>query len=189
MAHVQTHRQGPLVVEGTRRSVVARPAGRRVPGEARVTLPTWPWRDSPQAPGLRDARVTARSAPNGRVTLVRVDPPGEARCDWLGRAATRAAPRLIRAWSRRRWREHPFRPRKPVWATAAGHVPTADASDGPLGWRVWAGLVRLSTARVRLQGRVTRDAIVFRLTHDGRFLHSDLRACQALSWDLRLEAA
>jgi hypothetical protein len=57
--------------------------------------------------------------------------------------------------------------------------------------RVWDKHLpgRILGARVRLQGRVPIEAIVFRLTQDGRFLHSDLRACQARSWDLRLEAA
>jgi len=61
LGHVHTPQQGTLVVEGTRRSVVSLPDGRRVTGEDLRTRPDWPWRESPQAPGRRDARLTATS--------------------------------------------------------------------------------------------------------------------------------
>jgi DDE superfamily endonuclease len=79
LGHVHTHQQGTLVVEGKRRDVFSLPDGRRVPGEDLRTRPDWPWRESPQVPGLRDARLTATRTTYGRVTLVLVDNPGEDR--------------------------------------------------------------------------------------------------------------
>jgi hypothetical protein len=149
------------------------PAGRRVQGQALVTQPDGPWRDSLQVPGLRDARFTATSATDGRVTRVLVDKPGEARFSLLGPATTISAPRLIRAWSRRRWSEHTVRTLTHLLAAEACQVPTDDAYDGPLVWRWLAGLVRLYTVRFRLKDRVTMEEIVFSLKHHWRFLTAE----------------
>ena len=64
---------------GKRRYVFPLPDGRRVTGADLRTPSDWPWRNSPQVRGLRYARLTATSATYGRVTLVLVDTPGEAR--------------------------------------------------------------------------------------------------------------
>jgi hypothetical protein len=125
-----------------------------------------------QGRGLRQARLTATRATYGRVTLVLVDQPGDERGDVRCRATPISAPRLSRAWSRRSWMAPTFRTLTHLWAAEACQVQTEDAYDGHLVWRLLAGLVRLSTARFRLQGRVTREAIVFRLKPHGRFLTS-----------------
>jgi hypothetical protein len=101
LAPIHIHQQGTFVVEGKRRYVFVLPDGRRVTGADLRTRPDWPWRDSPQAQGLRYARLSATSATYGHVTLVLVDKPGEARFYLLCRETTMAAPRLLRAWSRR----------------------------------------------------------------------------------------
>ena len=84
-----------------------------------------------------------------------------------------SAPRVIRAWGRRRWIEQTFRTLKHLWAAEVCQVQTAEAYDGHLVWRLLAGLGLFSTARCCWQGRVTMEAIVFRLTHHGRFLTSE----------------
>jgi len=159
-----------------------------VKGEDLLTPPDWPWRDSPQVPGRRYARLTATSATYGRVTLVVVNTPGEERFYLLCRETTIAAPRLIRAWIRRSWMEHAFRTLKPLLATEACQVQTEDAYYGHLGWRLLAGLVLLYTARFCLQGRVTMAEMVFSLKQYWRFLTSEPLDFHALSWDLNLEA-
>jgi hypothetical protein len=189
LGHVHTHQQGTLVVEGKRRYVFTLPDGRRVTGEDLQTWPDWPWRESPQAPGLRYARLTATSPTYGRVTLVLVDKPGEDRFYWLCRETLITAPRLIRAWSRRSWIEHTFRTLKHLLAAEACQVHTEDAYYGHLVLRLLAGLVLLYTARCRLKGRVTMEEIVFSLKHHWRFLSSEPLEFYALSWDLNLEAA
>jgi hypothetical protein len=55
--------------------------------------------------------------------------------------------------------------------------------------RLLAGLVLLYTARILCKGRVTLEAIVFSLTHHGRFLNAKNLELHGLSWDLDLEAA
>lgn len=107
----------------------------------------------------------------------------------LCRETTIAAPRLIRAWSRRSWIEHAFRTLKHLLATEACQVQTEDAYYGHLVLRLLAGLVLLYTARFCLQGRVTMEEMVFSLKHHWRFLTSEPLDFHALSWDLNLEAA
>jgi hypothetical protein len=189
LGHVHAHQQGALVVEGKRRYVVALPDGRLVTGADLRTQSDWPWRNSPQVRGLRYARLTAISATYGRVTLVLVDTPGEARFYLLCPATTISAPRLIRAWSRRSWIEHTFRTLKHLLAAEACQVQTEDAYYGHLVLRLLAGLVLLYTARFRLQGRVTMEERVCSLKHYGRFLTSEPLELYALSWDLDLETA
>ena len=173
LGHVHTHQQGTLVVEGKRRSVFSLPEARRVTGEDLRTRLDWPWRDSPQARGLRYARLTATSATYGRVTLVLVDKPGEARFYLRCKETSISAPRLIRAWGRRSWIEQTFRTLKHLLAAEACQVQTEDAYYGPLVLRLLAGLVWLYTARFCLQGRVTMEEIVFSLKHHWRFLNSE----------------
>lgn len=189
LAHIQTHQQGTLVVEGKRRYVFVLPNGRRVKGQELVTQSDWPWRDSLQVPGLRYARFTATSATYGRVTLVLVDKPGEARFYLLCRETTLSAPRLVRAWHRRNWIEHTFRTLKHLLAAEACQVQTEDAYYGHLVLRLLAGLVLLYTARFPLKGCVTMEEIVFSLKHHWRLLTSESLELHALSWDLSLEAA
>ena len=98
--------------------------------------------------------------------------PGAAGDDLLGQATPRTAPGLIRAWTRRRGMAPSCRTRTQLWATEACQVPGEEASDGPLGWRLGAGLVRFSTTPGRCSGRVTRAESVVSLTHHGRFLTS-----------------
>ena len=172
LAHIQMHQQGTLVVEGKRRYVCVLPDRRRVKGQELVTQPDWPWRDSLQVPGLRYARFTATSATYGRVTRVLVDTPGEERFYLWCRETPLSAPRLIRAWHRRRGIEQTCRTLKHLWAAEACQVQTEDADDGPLVWRLWAGLVLLSTVRCRLKGHVTMAESVFSRQQHGRFLTS-----------------
>jgi hypothetical protein len=189
MAQVASHQQGTLLVEGKRRDVFQLPDGRRVTGQDLRARADWAWRDSPQVPGLRDARLTAMSPTYGAVTVVIVDEPGEERYYLLCQATPLTAPRLIRAWKRRSWIEHTFRTLKHLLATEVCQVPGEDAYYGHLVLRLLAGLILLYTARVLFKGRMTMEEILFTLKHYWRFLDSELLEFHGLSWDLRPGAA
>jgi len=171
-AHVARQPRGTAVVEGQQTAVCRRSDGRRGTGQERLTRPDGAWRDRLQRPGRRDARRTATSPTSGTVPVVIGKAPGAACSDRRCQATPRTAPRLIRAWKRRSWSADAFRTLQQWWATDAWQVHGEDADDGHLVWRLWAGLVRLDTARRRLNGRVTLEAIVFSLTPHGRFRHS-----------------
>ena len=172
LAHVAHDQCGTVVVEGKRTYVFQLSDGRRVTGHELLTRADWPWRDSLQLPGMQYVRLTATSPTYGLVTVVIVKEPGEA-CYYLRCQATPlTAPRLIRAWKRRRWIDHYFRTLKHLLATEACQVQGEDAYYGHLVLRLLAGLVLLYTARRLLKGRVTMEEIVFSLTHHWRFLTS-----------------
>jgi len=189
LAHVARHQRGTAVVGGKRPDVFRLPDGRRVTGQELLTQVDWPWRDSLQRPGRRSVRLTATSPTFGSVTVVLVNEPGQPRDDLLCQAPPLTAPRLIRAWKRRSGSAHSCRTLQPLWATEACQVDEEDAYDGHLVWRLLAGLVLLYTARRLLNGRVTREEIVFSLTHHWRFLTSKDLELQGRSCDLDLDAA
>lgn len=116
MTPVETQHHGTLLVEVKTTYMFHLPDGRRVKGRDFRTRADWPWHDSAQVPGVRDARLTAISPSDGRVTVVIVEAPGRERSYLLCRATPVAAPRLIRAWKRRSWIEHPFRTLKHLLA-------------------------------------------------------------------------
>jgi hypothetical protein len=174
MEPVRADPLGTLLVEGKSRDVFPRPDGRGVTGQDLLTRADWPWRDCPQVPGLRDARLTATSPTSGAVTVVIVAEPGEEHDSLLCQATALTAPRLIRAWKRRSGIAHTFRTLKHLLATETCQVPGEDADYGPLVWRLLAGLIRLYTARVLCKGRMTMEEILFSLNHDWRFLDSEL---------------
>jgi len=189
LEHVATSTQGTLLVEGQRSYVLRLPEGRRTTGQDFLTRRDWPWHDSAQLPGFRDARLTATSPSYGRVTLVLVDQPGRDRDDLRCQETPMAAPRLIRASRLRSWMAHSFRTLKHLLATEACQAPTEGAYFGPVVLRLLAGVVLLYTARVLCKGRVTMEEILFSLKHDWRFLDSELLEFHRLSWDLPVEAA
>jgi hypothetical protein len=189
LAHLAHHQHGTMVVEGKRTYVFQLPDGRRVTGQELVTRVDWPWRDSLQLPGMRYARLTATSPTYGPVTVIIVKEPGETCYYLLCQVTPRTAPCLIRAWKRRSWIEHSFRPLKHLLAAEACQVHEEDAYYGHLVLRLLAGLVLFYTARRLFKGRVTMEAIVFSLKHHWRFLNSKDLELHELSWDLRLAAA
>jgi hypothetical protein len=189
LTHVALQQQGTLLVEGKRTYVFDLPDGRRVTGQDLLTRGDWPWHDSAQLPSVRSVRLMATSQTYGAVTLVIVDKPGQARFYLWCRETARSAPRLIRAWTRRRWIEHHFRRLKHLLATDACQVQGENAYYGHLVLRLMAGLVLLYTARLVCKGQVTMEEILCSLKHDWRFLDSELLELHGLSWDLSSEAA
>jgi hypothetical protein len=141
----------------------------------------WPWRDSPQVPGVRYARLPATSPTYGAVTLIVVDEPGEDQFYVLCFATVISAPRLIRAWKRRHWIEHCFRTLKHLLATGACQVHSEDAYYGHLVLRLMGCLVLFYTSRVICKGRLTMEEIIFSLKHYWRFMDCEALELKALS--------
>jgi hypothetical protein len=121
-----THR-GTLLVEGKSTYTFALPDGREVKGHDLQQQRDWPWRHSPQIPGMRYARLRATSPTYGRVTLIVVSEPREEQFYVMCLNTAISGPRLIRAWKRRHWIEHCFRTLKHLLATGACQVQSEDA--------------------------------------------------------------
>jgi len=189
MRHIAGEHQGTLLVEGKSPYVFHLADGRRVTGHDLVTRPDWPWRESPQVPGVRSARLTATSPTYGEVTVVVVDAPGRERYYLLCLATAISAPRLIRAWQRRHWIEQCWRTLKHLLATEACQVRTEAAYYGHLVLRLMGYFVLFYTTRVLLRGRVTMAEMVFSVKHHWRFVHSEPLELEALSWRLGRQVA
>jgi hypothetical protein len=160
MRHVATTHQGTFLVEGKSTYTFALPDGHQVKGEDLQQQRDWPWRESPQVPGVRYVRLRATSPTYGAVTLIIVHEPGVALYYLLCLATAISGPRLIRAWKRRHWIEHCFRTLKHLLATGACQVQSEDAYYGHLVLRLIGCLVLLYTSRVVCKGRLTMEEMV-----------------------------
>lgn len=165
MRHVRDAHQGVLLVQGKSTYVFTLPDGQKVKGRDLVKGDKWPWRQSLEAPGCRYARLRARSATYGEVTLVLVDKPGEDRFYLMALATEIRATRLLQLWSRRALIEQVFRTLKSLLATDACQVRSEDAYYGHLVLRLIASFVLHYTSRVIFKGRVTMEEMIFNLKH------------------------
>jgi hypothetical protein len=181
MRHVATTHQGTFLVEGKSRYVFDLPDGRQVKGHDLQQHREGPWRDSPQVPGVRYAPLRATSPTYGAVTLIVIEEPREEPCYVMCLDTAISGPRLIRAWKRRHWIEHCFRPRKHLLATSACQVHSEDAYYGHLVLRLRGCLVLFYTSRVIRKGQLTLEEIIFSLKHYWRFVNSEALELQALS--------
>jgi hypothetical protein len=181
MGHVTTRHQGTFLVEGKSTYVFALPDGRQVTGSDLQHQRDWPWRDSPQVPGVRYARLRATSATYGAVTLIVVDAAGEEQFYVMCLDTAISGPRLLRAWKRRSWSEYCFRTLKHLLATGACQVHSEDAYYGHLVIRLMGCLVLFYTSRVICKGRLTMEEIIFSLKHYWRFVDCEALELKALS--------
>jgi hypothetical protein len=147
MRHVATTHQGTLVVEGNSTYVFELPDGRQVKGHDLQHQREWPWRHSPQVPGVRYARLRATSSTDGAVTLIVLDAPGEEQCYVMCRETAISGPRLRGAWKRRSWIEHCLWTLKHSLATGACQVHSEDGYYGDLVIRLMGCLVLFYTSR------------------------------------------
>jgi len=165
MRHVSDAHQGTLFVQGKSTYAFILDDGRKVKGGDLVNGDAWPWRQSLDAPGCRYARLRAKSATYGKVTLILVDKAGEDRFSVCCLTTPIRAPRLLRVWSRRHLIEQVFRTLKHLLATDACQVHSEDAYYGHLVLRLIASFVLYYTSRVIFKGRVTIDEIIFNVKH------------------------
>ncbi len=163
--HVQNSHQGILLVQGKSHDVFTLADGRKVKGADLIKGDDWPWRQSLYAPGCRYARLRAKSATYGEVTLIVVDKNGEDHFYVFCLATEIPATRLLRVWSRRHLIEQVFRTLKHLLAPGACHVQSEDASYGHLVLRLIASFVLYYTSRVLFKGRVTMEEMIFNLKH------------------------
>jgi hypothetical protein len=161
MRHVATTHEGTLLVEGKSTYVFELPDGRQVKGGDLQQASDWPWRESPQAPGVRYARLRATSPTYGAVTLIVVDAHGEDQFYMMCLATAISGPRLIRAWKRRHWIEYCFRTLKHLLATGACQMQNEDAYYGHLVLRLMGCFVLMYTSRVVCKGQLTMEEILF----------------------------
>jgi hypothetical protein len=189
MRHVATTHQGTLLVEGKSTYVFALSDGRQVKGDDLQHQRDWPWRHSPQVPGVRYVRLWAISPTYGAVTLIVVDEHGEDQFYIMCLATAIRGPRLIRAWKRRSWIEYCFRILKHLLATGACQVHSEEAYYGHLVWRLRGCWVLLYTSRVICKGRLTMEEIIFSLKHYWRFVDCDALELKALSQGVDEKAA
>jgi hypothetical protein len=181
MHHVATTHQGTFLVEGKSIYVFELPDGRLVKGHDLQQQRDWPWRHSPQVPGLRYARLPATSPTYGAVKLIVVSEPREEQFYVMCLDTAISGPRLIRAWKRRHWIEHCFRTLKHLLATGACQVHGEDAYHGHLVLRLMGCLVLFYTSRVISKGRLTMEEIIFSLKHYWRFVDCEALELTALS--------
>src|ERR671932_1473466 len=189
MRHVATTHEGTFLVEGKSTYTFKLYDGRQVKGEALQHQHDWPWRYSPQVPGVRYARLRATSPTYGIVTLIVVSEPREEQFYVMCLATPMSGPRLIRAWKRRHWIEHCFRTLKHLLATGACQVHSEDAYYGHLVLRLMGSLVLFYTSRVVCQGRLTMEEILFSLKHYWRFVDCEALELKALSQGVDEKAA
>jgi hypothetical protein len=189
MRHVATAHEGTLLVEGKSTYVFALADGRQVKGSDLQQPSDWPWRQSPQVPGVRYRRLRATSPTYGAVTVIMVDEPGVEQFYLLCLDTPISAPRLIRAWKRRYWIEYCFRTLKHLLATGACQVQNEDAYYGHLVLRLLGCLVLFYTSRVVCKGQLTMEEIIFSLKHYWRFVDCEALELRALSHGVDEKAA
>lgn len=189
MRHVAMTHQGTFLVEGKSTYVFALPDGRQVKGQDLQQRRDWPWRHSPQVPGMRYARLRATSPTYGAVTIIVVSEPKEEQFYVMCLETATSAPRLIRAWKRRSWIEHCFRTLKHLLATGACQVHSEEAYYGHLVLRLMGCFVLFYTSRVICKGRLTMEEIIFSLKHYWRFVDSEALELKALSQEMDAKAA
>jgi hypothetical protein len=181
MHHVTMTHQGTFLVEGKSTYVFTLPGGRQVKGSDLQQSGDWPWRDSPQVPGVRYVRLRATSPTYGAVTIIVVSEPREEQFYVMCLDTAISGPRLIRAWKRRHWIEHCFRTLKHLLATGACQVHSEDMYYGHLVLRLMGCLVLFYTSRVICQGQLTMEEIIFSLKHYWRFIDCEALELKALS--------
>jgi hypothetical protein len=181
MRHVAMTHQGTFLVEGKSTYVFTLPDGRQVKGNTLQQQREWPWRDSPQVPGIRYARLQATSPTYGAVTIIVVSETREEQFYVMCLDTAISGPRLIRAWKRRHWIEHCFRTLKHLLATGACQVHSEDAYYGHVVLRLMGCMVLFYASRVICKGRLTMEEIIFSLTHYWRFIDSEALELKALS--------
>ncbi len=189
MRHVATTHRGTLLVEGKSTYVFRLADGRQMKGEDLQHQRAWPWRDSPQSPGMRYARLRATSPTYGAVTVLIVEEPGAEQFYVLCLDTAISGPRLIRAWKRRWWIEYCFRTLKHLLATSACQMHSEDAYYGHLVLRLMGCLVLFYTSRVICKGRLTMEEIIFSLKHYWRFVDCEALELKALSQGMDAKAA
>jgi hypothetical protein len=189
MRYVATTHEGTFLVEGKSTYTFALPDGRQVKGSDLQQASDWPWRESPQVPGVRYVRLRATSPTYGAVTLIVVSEPREEQFYVMCLDTAISGPRLIRAWKRRHWIEYCFRTLKHLLATGACQVQSEEVYYGHLVLRLMGCFVLFYTSRIICKGRLTMEEIIFSLKHYWRFVDSEALDLKALSWGVDEKAA
>jgi hypothetical protein len=189
MRLVATTHGGILLVEGKSTYVFELADGRQVTGSDLQQSRDWPWRRSPQVPGVCYVRLRATSPTYGAVLITIVDEAGAGQYYLMCLDTDISSLRLMRAWKRRSWIEYCFRTLKHLLATGACQVHREEAYYGHLVLRLMGCLVLFYTSRVICKGRMTMEEIIFSLKHYWRFVDSEALELQALSQGVGVKTA
>ena len=189
MPHVAMTHQGTFLVEGKSTYTFELPDGQQVKGHDLQQYREWPWRDSPQTPGVRYVRLRATSPTYGAVTITIIKEPSADQYYVICLETAISSPRLIRAWKRRHWIEYCFRTLKHLLVTGACQVQNEDAYYGHLVLRLMGCFVLMYTSRVVCKGQLTMEEIIFSLKHYWRFVDSEALELKALSQGVDEKAA
>jgi hypothetical protein len=189
MRLVATAHGGTLLVEGKSTYAFTLADGSQVKGEDLRHRHDWLWRHSPQAPGVRYARLRATSPTYGAVLITIVDEAGAGQYYLMCLDTDISSPRLMRVWKRRSWIEYCFRTLKHLLATGVCQVHSEDAYYGHLVMRLIGCLVLFYTSRVLCKGRMTMEEIIFSLKHYWRFVGCEALELKALSQGMDGKAA
>jgi hypothetical protein len=100
MRHMATTHEGTFLVEGKSTYVFEVADGQQVKGSDLRQPSAWPWRHSPQAPGVRYAQLRATSPTYGAVIITIVAELGAEQYYLMCFDTAISGPRLIRAWKR-----------------------------------------------------------------------------------------
>ena len=165
MTHIRDQHQGVFVVQGKSSYAFVLKDGRKIKGSDLLRDDALPWRQSLDAPGCRYARLRARSATYGEITLIVVDKAGEDRFYLMTLEQQMPSTRLLRLWSRRTLIEQVFRTLKSLLATDACQVRNENAYYGHLVLRLIASFVLHYTSRMLFKGRVSMDEMIFNVKH------------------------
>jgi hypothetical protein len=96
----ESRKQRTFLVQGKRSDVFERPDGCQVQGEDLQQHSGWPWRHSPQIPGVRYAWRRATSSTYGAATILMVNEPNTDQFYLMYIETAISAPQLIRTWKR-----------------------------------------------------------------------------------------
>ena len=165
MTHIRDQHQGVFVVQGKSSYAFVLKDGRKIKGSDLLRDDALPWRQSLDAPGCRYARLRARSATYGEITLIVVDKAGEDRFYLMTLEQQMPSTRLLRLWSRRTLIEQVFRTLKSLLATDACQGRNENAYYGHLVLRLIASFVLHYTSRMLFKGRVSMDEMIFNVKH------------------------
>lgn len=173
MRYIRDQHQDVFLVQGKSSYAFTLRDGRKIKGKDLLRDEALPWRQSLDAPGCRYARLRARSATYGEVTLIAVDKAGEDRFYLMTLDQQMPSTRLLRLWSRRTLIEQVFRTLKSLLATDACQVRSENAYYGHLVLRLMASFVLHYTSRVLFKGRVSMDEMIFNVKHHWSSVHCE----------------
>jgi hypothetical protein len=170
-----------MLFEGKSSHVFTVEDGRKLTGKELRHAPDLPWKMAAHLPGVRYARLHARSRAFGAVTLTVVRKPGEDPRYLVSQKTSLSSVRLIQAYDRRFWIEWCFRTLKHLLATDACQTCDEDAYFGHLVLRLIGFTALTYTVRRLLRAHQSMEHVLETIRYHWPTLDSKLLDYQPLS--------